>query len=402
MNSSINVSDADVVAAFLSNQTKNTLVAMTQRIEGKARDYARLPKSHFEILLGKYDIGLLEETAKGALEETAKLVSSKGEKESVLVPKPESNNKIPTDAGAQLAMALKAFMPDQPAAAPIDESQVRAIVDAQIAEVISDAVADVKAHMDKNCRTVEIKLPSGEIKAIGKVHAQFEQLLKAVNAKTANGRLNVWLSGPAGSGKTSAAEKVAEALGLSFYFNGAIDTEYKLLGFTDAQGRIVSRPFREAYEKGGVYLFDEIDASMPGALLAFNAATANGYCDFPDGMVKRHPDCVIIAAANTAGLGANADYIGRNKQDGAFLDRFVMIKWGVDEELEMQTAPYQKWCKFVQARRAKAAAKGLKVIISPRATYYGAALLEAGLDHDMVCEMALRKGMTDEQWASIQ
>ncbi len=395
MNSSIKVSDVDVVAAYLSSQTKNTLVAMTQHIEGQAGDYARLPKSHFEILLGKHDLEVLQEAAK--------LVSSKGDKaEAITPPCPPAPKNVPTDAAAQLALALKAFMPEQPAAAPIDESQVRAIVGAQIAEAFSDAVAEVKAHMDKNCRTVEVKLPSGELKAIGRVHTQFEQLLKAVNAKTANGRLNVWLSGPAGSGKTSAAEKVAEALGLSFYFNGAIDTEYKLLGFTDAQGRIVSRPFREAYEKGGVYLFDEIDASLPGALLAFNAATANGYCDFPDGMIKRHPDCVIIAAANTIGMGANSDYVGRNKQDGAFLDRFVMIQWGVDEELEMQTAPDQKWCKFVQGCRAKAKDKGLKVIISPRATYYGAALLEAGLPYDVVCEMALRKGMTDDQWKNIQ
>src|SRR5690606_7558053 len=93
--------------------------------------------------------------------------------------------------------------------------------------------------------------------------------------------VNVWLAGPAGSGKTTAAEQVAKALKLKFYFNGAIDTEYKLSGFVDAHGRIVSTAFREAYTNGGVYLFDEVDASLPSATLAFNAALANGQCDFP-------------------------------------------------------------------------------------------------------------------------
>ena len=49
------------------------------------------------------------------------------------------------------------------------------------------------------------------------------------------------MAGPAGSGKTSLAEALAKALGLPFFFNGAIDSPYKLAGFIDAQGRI-NRP----------------------------------------------------------------------------------------------------------------------------------------------------------------
>jgi cobaltochelatase CobS len=238
--------------------------------------------------------------------------------------------------------------------------------------------------------------------AMPREHKQFRTLLKAASARTADGhRLNVWLAGGAGSGKTTAARNVAKSLGLPFYFNGAIDNEYKLLGFTDAQGRLVSRPFRQAYEHGGVYLFDEVDASLPAALLAFNAALANGQVDFPDRIVERHRDCVIIAAGNTYGHGATSDYVGRFKQDAAFMDRFAFLNWETDEELERATCPDRDWCAFVQKTRARARSQGLKVIISPRASYYGAALLAAGLDRDAVVGMTLRKGLSDDQWNAL-
>lgn len=89
-------------------------------------------------------------------------------------------------------------------------------------------------------------------------HKQFHTVLAAIQCG------NVALIGPAGVGKTTIAMQAAEAMKLPFYFNGAIGSEYKLSGFIDAQSRIVSTPFKKAFTEGGVYLFDEIDASMPG------------------------------------------------------------------------------------------------------------------------------------------
>lgn len=253
-------------------------------------------------------------------------------------------------------------------------------------------------------KEIVVKDSSGAtIADLGLQHEVFPLLLQASTARDHSGhRLNIWLSGPAGSGKTSAAKSVAKALGLRFFFTGAIDTEYKLLGFINAQGSIVSRPFREAWTSGGVFLKDEIDGSHPSALLALNAALANGICDFPDGAVERHPDFLCIAAANTWGQGATTEYVGRTRLDAASLDRFVQLSWPIDEHLERATAPNKEWCARVQACRQRVKSSGVVGhMITPRATYFGSALLAAGMSIGQVETMTLRKGLSEEQWAKV-
>lgn len=249
---------------------------------------------------------------------------------------------------------------------------------------------------------VKLQIQDAPVIELGVQHKQFKKLLGACMTRSIAGPVNVWLTGPAGSGKTKGAENVAKALGVDFYFNGAIDTPYKLMGFKDAKGEYQRTAFRDAYENGGVYLFDEVDASLPPALLAFNAALANGYADFPDGRINRHPDCYIIAAANTWGTGPNSDYVGRNKLDAAFLDRFVQIAWGYDNDLEKMLAAHDEWTNFVQAVRENAMKKGVKVVISPRASISGGALLKMGMfSVDEVIDMTIKKGMSQDNWNTV-
>jgi cobaltochelatase CobS len=237
---------------------------------------------------------------------------------------------------------------------------------------------------------------------LGPQHHMFTRMLKLAATRKATGEaLNIWVTGPAGSGKTTAAANVSKALAIPFHFTGAVKDEFKLLGFMDAHGRLTRTPFREAYEHGGVFLFDEIDGSDAGALLAFNAALANGQCDFPDKIVERHPNCVIIAAANTWGSGPTAKYMGRAKLDAASLNRFVMLPWEYDEVLEMATSGNQEWCKKVQRMRKNAKDAGIDHVISPRATYDGAALLANGFDVADVASMVIRAGLSDQQWVTV-
>lgn len=275
-----------------------------------------------------------------------------------------------------------------------EKSLLHTLVEKRMGE--AQAIAR-KMIEDKPPQVIEVRTGAGAVRMQGRQHKDFAKCLSYVAATK-----QVWLVGPAGSGKTTLAEQIATAMKLPFYFNGAIDTPYKLSGFMDAQGRLVRPQFREAYEKGGVYLFDEVDASMPPAVLAFNAALSGDSADFPDGRVKRHANFHCIAAANTYGLGATDDYVGRIKQDGAFIDRFVQVKIDYDEDLERTLAgEHAEWARYVQGVRRKARAAGLRVIISPRATVFGARMLAAGIDRQEVIAATLRKAMSDDQWRTV-
>lgn len=225
----------------------------------------------------------------------------------------------------------------------------------------------------------------------GLQHKQFGELLTIVGAG-----LNAYLVGPAGSGKTTAAEMVAKALNLQFYFTGAITSEFKLTGFIDAQGRVICPAFRKAYEHGGVFLFDEIDGSMPQAVLAFNAAIANGMMDFPDKSVPKHKDFHCIAAANTWGMGADRVYVGRNQLDGATVDRFAMLLWEYDEALEKIMSDNDDWVTHVQKVRNAVAKHKIRHVVSPRASRDGARLLKVGMKKEQVEKIVLYKGLDSE------
>ena len=246
-----------------------------------------------------------------------------------------------------------------------------------------------KIQRIRNYKTISINIQNGEhIKDLGKQHFQFEKLSKYVQTKN-----NIFLVGSAGSGKTTAARNIAKALNIKFYFTGAINSEYKLTGFIDAQGRIVNTEFRKAYEHGGLFLFDEIDASFPQAILAFNAALANDFMDFPDKKVPKHRNFYCIAAANTFGTGADRQYVGRNQLDAATLDRFITFNWEIDETLEHELANNYEWVNYVQKARKAASKIGERHIISPRASMQGADLLRIGIDRKEVEKDVVWKGL---------
>lgn len=257
---------------------------------------------------------------------------------------------------------------------------------------LSEQIKNIKTEIEnlKKRKPLDliVTVNNGNKTDIGKQHNQFPTLLKILATK-----LNVYLVGPAGSGKTHASIQVAKALNIPFHFTGAVASEFKLTGFMDAQGRIVSTEFRKAYENGGLFLFDEIDASYPQAVLAFNAALANDYMDFPDKRVPRHKDFYCIAAANTYGQGADRQYIGRNQLDAASLDRFVFIDWNYDENLERDLAGNEEWSNYVQKVRRFIVANKIRHVVSPRASIFGAILLSNGIEREIVENTVLWKGL---------
>lgn len=259
-----------------------------------------------------------------------------------------------------------------------------------IREVIRESIGHVTITIEGVSTPYRKTLPS-ETR-----HKDFVRVLRAITCD------NVFLVGPAGSGKTTLAKQIAEALGVPFYFTGAINSEYKLSGFIDAHGRIISTAFRKAWEFGGLFLFDEIDASSPNAVLAFNAPLANGYADFPDGSVERHPDFHAIAAANTFGTGATREYVGRNQLDAATLDRFAFIEMGYDETLETTLAIQaneehgEPWAHHVQRIRGAVNRLRERIVVSPRASIGGAKLLKAGATWEETEQARIFRGVSPD------
>ena len=281
----------------------------------------------------------------------------------------------PVDAAVSAAFdELKRALTATAKPVVVDADQIRAIVGSMLDE--------------RNARVIDVRICDHVTTATGRAHRMFPKLLHTINTRAAGRRLHAWMTGPAGSGKSYLAKQIADASGLDFYCTGAVSDKYGLMGFINAGDngeRNLQTEFRRAFERGGLFLWDEIDASNPAALCAFNDALSNGRCAFPDKTVEQHPDFVTVAAANTWGLGASQDYVGRTKIDATSLTRFVRWAIDYDEDLERDLAGDQRdWALFVQSVRSAVHTHGLKILITPRHTIQGAALLKAGLPREDV------------------
>ena len=240
----------------------------------------------------------------------------------------------------------------------------------QITEAITNrAKEELREFIKNEYGTIERKVVTivdgKKFEGDGVVHEKFEQIVKFV----ANNE-PVFLTGPAGSGKNVLCQQVAKALGLNFYFSNAVTQEYKITGFTDAMGIFHESQFYKAFKNGGLFMLDEMDASIPEVLVILNAAIANRYFDFPApiGYVEAHPDFRVIAAGNTFGLGANYEYVGRNQLDMASLDRFAVVKVSYDRNIEMNVANGNvELVDFADDLRKAAEKAGIRFIISYRA-----------------------------------
>lgn len=203
----------------------------------------------------------------------------------------------------------------------------------------------------------------GRVREIkGAIHEEFETALNFVTRD-----IPIFLTGAAGTGKNVLCKQIAEALDLEFYFSNAVSQEYKLTGFIDANGTFHDTQFYKAFNQGGLFMLDEIDASIPEVLVILNAAIANRYFDFPTGRVEAHKDFRLIAAGNTFGTGADMEYSGRYQLDASSLDRFAILEIGYSENIEKAvTNNNQQLIDFAHEFRKACDNAGIKHIFSYR------------------------------------
>lgn len=286
-------------------------------------------------------------------------------------------------------MALRTLL----APPAIDESAVRAIV----ADMVDATLFPTRTVIvrDSVSRTIE-----------GDTHKSLADVVTALLSGE-----HVMMVGPAGTGKSTIAEQAADALGLASYSLSLSPQTpaSSIIGYMQATGDYVSTLFRQAYENGGLFHFDEVDNSHPSVLAVINAALANGHMAFPDGMVKRHADFRAVASANTYGKGATRQYVGRQAMDAATLDRFTVLTIDIDETLERALCHAQtddaktveRVLAYVRRIRKNATDKGLNVVVSPRASVGMVRLVSAGMSWEMAVDARVRRGLSDADWAKL-
>lgn len=264
------------------------------------------------------------------------------------------NNKVANSLGI-LEQALIEVIKKQ------SVPQIEADIKSECTKLLQDFIKEEYGSITRKITTVIDGVPRP---TEGFVHEKFDTVCKFVANKEP-----VFLTGPAGSGKNHLCKQVADALGLKFYFTNAVTQEYKLTGFTDANGNYQETQFYKAFKNGGLFMLDEMDASIPEVLVILNAAIANGYFDFPApiGYVEAHPDFRVIAAGNTTGHGADYEYVGRNQLDAASLDRFAVVPIDYSIEIENGIAGDIELADFCREFRKASQMAGVQVIVSYRA-----------------------------------
>jgi len=223
----------------------------------------------------------------------------------------------------------------------------------------------------------------------------------------------LWLYGTAGTGKTTLCQQIATGLKLSFHSISLCPTTSKsdFLGYRDAVGEYHSTSFREAFEHGGVFCFEEIDNGHPSTLSLLNSAIGNGFCTFPDGEVAKHKSFRVVATANTTGAGGSIQYLGRNRIDAATKDRFAFLEIPIDTSLEkslidipcepvvfpINDSPSKgfsmdKFYAWVVKCRELIAAQGLEALVTPRALLYAKKLTLLNVRESLIKELVVYKG----------
>lgn len=297
--------------------------------------------------------------------------------------KPQPAGAIPTAQAADFTAAGAALA----MLAQIKEEQVFNKVCADLDAFIFEKYGKLPQ------KEIVVKLPDGSKKSAGGIqHEKFETIIKYLTAD-----VPVFMSGAAGTGKSSIAKNAAKALGLDFYFSGAVNDIYKFTGFIDANGNYSKTQFYDFCVGGGVFFLDEMDASIPEVLVALNAAIANRYFDFPCGKVELNENCRFICAGNTYGNGADAQYTGRYQLDAATLDRFAVVEIDYSDKIfNAVTNGNKDLINFIRSLRKAAQNVGANLILSYRAAQNVTAMESVGLSTADCVKQCIAKGLSHD------
>lgn len=314
-------------------------------------------------------------------------------------------------------------------------ARVEAAAALTTANEAKDAVKDVRRKKLSTATDLVIQWPQlPPVKIAGKHPVIFPQLM-ALFALPDDIRQPVCLYGPAGGGKSTVVEQVADAFGLFPDNYGAVSctgamSEGKIVGriLPIGEGRYIPSDLVRLIDKGEpfVYCWDEFDAAPAEIRVGSNTLLAQGAIYVEERSFANQPVRIPVPSGarfascqNTDGNGADAMYVGRQAQDAAANDRWIMLhmesdprvsasilgaeytplltwvpKERTEDELRAELIEAHSWITMVRKEVQK---KGMRRLITDRAALRARALLTAGFSTPEMQNIILAGWKTDEK-----
>lgn len=283
-------------------------------------------------------------------------------------------------------------------------------ITSNISGIIEEKISNIPKSQEIVVKRTELNGGQETKNDLGPQHERFPELLKLLQIN-----VPVYIWGPTGSGKTTAAETAAKAMDLPFYRKvvSPQTSEGQIFGFHNGTGYIEGIAYKP-YKDGGVLLIDEIDNGNPSINVCIKMLSDGSKCNFPCGIIEKHENFRLLANANTVGTGANRQYVGRAAQDAALLNIFGFLSWEYDSVFEntLSLIEYKKWhgendeeitslIDTVIALRKSIDELAIKHIISPRNLIYGSRMLAQKFPKDFILESCILRGLDKTQAEKI-
>lgn len=311
-----------------------------------------------------------------------------------------NHQEIPNVMGSVESAILSIVQPS------IDSALKNLHVDSSaILETVKAELAKVQAARPA---VIEIKQENKETVAIEGAHFLMERLIRLVSAG-----IPVYLWGPAGSGKTTAAMQAAHALSFASEIDTLDPSTFRSMvqGYCTPNGDPVHTSFTRCWSEGKVYIADECDNAPGHVQTLFNSALANGHAPLAWGNVERAKEGFgFVGTGNTPGRPTR-EFPDRKPMSAAFADRLYFMHWPLDPAIECRAggltipeAPERKevtiqaheWVSFVQRMREWASTNMPTLMITPRASLVGLKALALGETPIEVAHALIFRGADSE------